>query len=229
MGRLAPDVEQAEQGITNRAPQYQDVSEDLPQDSDHELEDDVMQEPEPPGIEDQEEEDEGGPRKVRRRFYRSPEYWKRRSEGAPPLGTMHEGSMPVRIGPGAQSSMTHEGEPPSKRRIVLDQIPEESEPEQVIDQEMSPPAVDMEEYSPSQAPEALPPEPEVPELSLPEALNEPHAPDSQSMQAEPATDLAPSEAEDRLNQAADVPIPVASDDELLVDIGEQKCKLSESP
>lgn len=69
MGRLAPDVERAEQSITNRAPQYQDVSDDLPQASDDELEDDVMQEPDPPDDNghDDNDDDEGGPRKIRRR------------------------------------------------------------------------------------------------------------------------------------------------------------------
>ena len=112
---------------------------------------------------------------------------------------MHEGSMPVRIGPGARPSTTYEGEPPSKRRIVLDQIPEENEPPQEQDQDMEP-LPDLSEYTPSHAPEETPPEPEVPALSLPEAPDEPSAPDSQSMQAEPATDLAPSEAENRLNE-----------------------------
>ncbi|CAL1147909.1 unnamed protein product [Cladocopium goreaui] len=40
------------------------------------------------------EKSEGGPRKIRRRFYRSQAYWEARAAGMPPHGALHEGETP---------------------------------------------------------------------------------------------------------------------------------------
>ena len=79
-GRLDPAIENAEQSLSSRAPQYHDLMDDNPEASDEELEDDVLRESRP--LEDPDEE--GGPRKIRRRITRTNEYWQKRSRGMPP-------------------------------------------------------------------------------------------------------------------------------------------------
>ena len=85
-GRLHPELEQAEQNVSSKSGQFEDLSEEhKPIEEDHELEDDLWEEP---NVEDSQLEQ--GPKKIRRRFYRSDDYWRRRAEGAPPLGPLHD-------------------------------------------------------------------------------------------------------------------------------------------
>ena len=72
--------------VSFKSGQFEDLSEEhKPMEEDHELEDDLWEEP---NVE--EEQLEQGPKKIGRSFYRSDEYWGRRAEGAPPLGPLHE-------------------------------------------------------------------------------------------------------------------------------------------
>ena len=232
-GRLDPSVERAEQELSSRCPQYQDLSQDIPEDTDMELEQDIMEEPDE-APEENEQEEEGGPRKVRRRFYRSPEYWQKRAAGMPPLGTLQEGPMPVRVGPQHQEP-NYEGEPPSKRRAVLEDIPEEDEQMPGLSTPQNPPEVDDDSlYSPSIAPDPV--EPQIPPddlMELPEPLNaaippESETPDEPSHSAPLDEALPEITAEQQLDQAAAIPVPDDDDENLMVEVQDGKCKRSES-
>ena len=113
-GRLHPDVEAAEQNLRERAGQFHDCTEELPNDDDFELEQDVIDEPDEQDDGDDDDDDpmdkprkstkrpnlEGddglpAPRKVRMRINRSTEYWQKRSRGMPPLGSIQEGAQPT--------------------------------------------------------------------------------------------------------------------------------------
>ena len=224
-GRLDPAIEQAEQSLSNRAPQYQDVSQDLPVDSDEDLEDDVRQEPEP--LEDSDEE--GAPRKVRRRFYRTEEYWRKRALGMPPYGSLQEGPLPQIVGPHQHLNPESPEEPPPKRRAVLEGIPEQDET--MPDLGLNP---DEEDYSPGS--------PVPTELGQPEENMEPSEP---AVEIDPASTLpestvpipvdssAPgtsssSNVEQNFDNAVHHPVPDVDDDELMVEIGTERVKRTES-
>eukprot|EP00435_Cladocopium_sp_Y103_P035563 s4675_g9.t1 len=133
-GRLHPNVEATEQTLADRSGQYQDLTQERPQDDDYELKDDVDDEPDE-DMDLGDDDDDGdkpdkpksrkrptlddpdglpAPRSVRVRFYRSPEYWRKRAMGAPPLGPIQEGVQPDIITEFPTSSI----EPPVHRRKV---------------------------------------------------------------------------------------------------------------
>ncbi len=221
-GRLDPDIEQAEQQLSNRAPQYQDLTKDLPEESDEELMHDREAEP----LEDKEVrefEEEGGPRKIRRRFYRSKEYWEKRSRGMPPHGTLQEGPLPYIVGP-EHSELNYEGEPPSKRRAVLEQIPEEIE----MDSAASPSIAPADEF-PDASNEAEPPSVGIPEPAGSSDDQVPAPSDAAHEEVVPETDHNPEESSHNNHEISDLPpVPEIEDDELLVDVGSEKVRASES-
>ena len=95
-GRVSSDIERAEDQLSSKRGQFGqfvDLVPDVPEEADFELSEDVQEEPNAP-----DPHTEGGPRKVRRRFYRSDEYWKAKSAGMPPRGPLHEGPAPQVIG-----------------------------------------------------------------------------------------------------------------------------------
>lgn len=119
-GRLHPDMEKAEQSLSTRSGQYEDLLDDhLPTPADMELEDDIMEEPEDNGEPNPEDL---GPRKIRRRIAISDEQWKRRSEGAPPLMSLH-GDTPMpdvaRVKP-ARLAVESPEENPQPKKVRLD-------------------------------------------------------------------------------------------------------------
>lgn len=86
-GRVSSDIERAEDQLSSKRGQFGqfvDLVPDVPEEADFELSEDVQEEPNAP-----DPHTEGGPRKVRRRFYRSDEYWKAKSAGMPPRGPLH--------------------------------------------------------------------------------------------------------------------------------------------
>ena len=116
VGKLSPEMEQAESHLRHNAGQFIDLVPSIPQDDDFELKEDMDVEPEAP-----DPHSEGGPRKVRRRFYRSPEYWEQRAAGMPPAGALQEGPRPemVHLAPDDDDLMSEPiDEPEEKRRRV---------------------------------------------------------------------------------------------------------------
>ena len=168
-------------------------------------------------------DDDSGPRRVRLRITRSSDYWQKRARGMSPLGSLQEGPIPHRV----TFDETNPDEPPSKRRAVLEDIPEE-EMEEV-------PEPQDDGYSPSLAPDdampEAPMEPDMPELP-------PAAPDDVSNSHDEVMDDQPPEhsvssvpepstsVEQQLEEAIHQPVP--EDDELMVDVGSEKCRRSES-
>lgn len=71
-GSLHDDLERAEEKLAERAGQFVDLLPDKPVEEDMELKEDLDEEPE---YVNPHPEVEGGPRKIRRRFYRSQAYW----------------------------------------------------------------------------------------------------------------------------------------------------------
>ena len=69
VGKLSPETEQADERLRHNAGQFIDLVPNISQNDDFELKDGVDAEPSAP-----DPHSEGGPRKIRRRFYRSPEY-----------------------------------------------------------------------------------------------------------------------------------------------------------
>ena len=222
-GRLDPDVEQAEQQLSNRAPQYQDLTLELPEEADDELTHDIEAEPDiDKEIRDFEEE---GPRKIRRRFYRSPSYWEKRSRGMPPHGTLQEGPLPYIVGP-EHTELNYEGEPPSKRRAVLDQIPEEIEMHS-----------EGESYTPSLAPADEEPAAsnvaEPPRVVIPEPLgstDDPVPAPSDAAQDPGVAETDPNTHQDSQSrpEVSDLPPVPDDDEELMVDIGTERVRAKES-
>ena len=161
------------------------------------------------------EELEGGPRKVRRAFYRSPQYWKDKAAGRrPPLGALHEGPAPeviTEIQPPRVRSPRHnlEEEENKRRRVEIDSDVERIEYDQ-----------NRGSYSPSIAPEPMEGS-EVPPLmdeQMPEAADSSGPNNNNDMEVEnhepqSAETSAPSQG-DQSMEPVDVPVP--SDDELVV-------------
>lgn len=95
-GRVSSDIERAEDQLSSKRGQfgqYVDLVPDVPEEADFELSEDVQEEPNAP-----DPHLEGGPRKIRRRFYRSDDYWKSKAAGMPPRGPLHDGPAPEVIG-----------------------------------------------------------------------------------------------------------------------------------
>ena len=199
-GRLDPAVEQAEQNVSSKSGQFQDlVKENEPLEEDHELEDDLWEEPD---IEQPQQEELEGPRKVRRRFYRSPEYWQRRAEGAPPLGPLHDDvPMPhvIQLKP-SRSADTMLDEPPSKRQVTVTSDAEEFEYDPT-EPALSPQEEEMPEASQDTPPPGDPPDP-------PTADPEP----SQNVETQEAS--LPSVVS---QEPQEVPIPIDDDEELIME------------
>lgn len=219
-GRLDPAIENAEQSLSSRAPQYHDLMNEKPEESDEELEDDVRHEPRP--LEDPDEE--GGPRKIRRRITKSNEYWQKRSRGMPPYGSLQEGSLPQLVGPHSLASHQDE-EPPAKRRAVLDDIPEEIEEDglsyepgtPIASEAMDPPDAEMDQPT-----EPLEPAAEA----IDDASQEGFAP-GPSDQLDVPTNDDQSNVEQTLQQAIEQHVP-SDDDGLMVETNVGRAKLKES-
>eukprot|EP00438_Fugacium_kawagutii_P012099 Skav209448 [mRNA] locus=scaffold2199:144696:152896:- [translate_table: standard] len=133
-GQLSPDLEKADLALRN-AGSFQDLLDDIPEDEDMELQSDLDDEPDEDGPDDppagnrgkkhKMEGDDGSPRKVRQRFYRSPEFWTKRAAGMPPLGPIQEGVQPDQV----------TIEEPFAKRVRLD--PEEERIEPMVDDDDS--------------------------------------------------------------------------------------------
>ena len=194
-GRLHPAIEQAEQSLSSKAGQYEDlIKENEPRPEDHDLEDDLWDEPMLDNIND--ELDDERPRKIRRRIYKSPEYWQRRSEGAPPLGALHEDEdMPqvITLKPSRPAEPMSAEEPAFKRQVTIDSVPEE------LAYEPGTP-VDSDQQSQVQAePVAVPDSPDV-------TVEEPQsAPSANADDSSADVEMQPHE------------IPVPDDDELILE------------
>eukprot|EP00438_Fugacium_kawagutii_P028282 Skav227626 [mRNA] locus=C9358797:125:8101:- [translate_table: standard] len=220
-GRLDPDVEQAEQSLSQRAPQYQDLTGERPEESDEELEEDCREEPlihEPPF-----DEDDGAPRKIRRRITKSPEFWAKRAQGMQPYGSLQEGTIPTIVGPRTTITAST-GEPPNKRRAVLEEIPEE---EPMPDED----APDSVEYTPSIADE---PPAELSDVAMPEVVPSsegvPNPPESEDSSEPVVPALGPSEPSQPPLEppVSGIDQPVPSDDELMVETKDGPVKAKES-
>ena len=187
-GELPRELSDVHDKLTQKFGNFHDLLDDAPKEEDHELDIDLREEPdtpENPGL-------EGGPRKVRRRFYRSPEYWKRRNEGAPPLGPLHERPRPHEITDPSDASQD------SKRR----KVEFEENPDVVID----------DGASPSIAPANEPSE-EMPDIVMPEAGDSiPEVPGPSEGQPPDNTDEGMPPVEEAIN----TPVPEPGDDELFV-------------
>ena len=194
-GRLHPDVESAEQSLADRAGQFQDVTEERPQDDDYELKDDVDDQPDD---DDDWGDDEDGderpnkptkrtsledgddglpmPRRIRMRITRSEQYWKRRAAGAPPMGSIKEGEVPDVITSVGNVPI----EPPAqKRRLQIDPIPEEAyEPTSPAQSPRDEPMEDenLEQSSTAVQPTEAVASGDMPESSVPDVPIEPAAP-----------------------------------------------------
>eukprot|EP00435_Cladocopium_sp_Y103_P025552 s3203_g6.t1 len=211
VGDLPDDVARAEDKLHGRFGNYIDLSKDLPEDMDLELEDDVQAEPDHP-----KPHLEGGPRKVRRRFYRSPEYWEARAAGAPPLGGLHEGPMPNRVSlddlfPTPEQDDDIQESPVKRPRVRIDSDVEELDMQQQPSAEYSPslgPADDppMESQAPlPEASEAASPPGDLSESAVPDTL------DDAQMSNQPDAEITDA----AMNEQA-VHVPVPQDDELHV-------------
>ena len=184
------------------------MTQDIPKDDDLELDADVEDEPDDDETwkRKQDFDLEGvAPKRIRLRYYRSPEYWDNRSKGMPPLKMLQEGPMPRMASlhhdpPEPQ----HEDEPPMKRaaRETLDSIPEE-------------------DYTPSVAPPGESPDvAPAPDIEVvPDSVSE-HAndPEASSTKVEPTE--APMDVEERLQRAVEHPVP--EDEDLLVTARKQR-------
>ena len=189
-GELPKELSDVHEKLTQKFGNFHDLLNDVPKDDDHELTEDIQAEPDLSMPEDP--DSEGGPRKVRRRFYRSPEYWKKRNQGAPPLGPLHEGPMPQVI---TDPSQIDNENPESKRRRVEIQ----EDPEMIDD-------------SPSIAPTTPEQAPVMPDVEMPEGVDLNPIPESTEGQPPENTDEGTSAAQ----EAIDTPVPEPGDDELLV-------------
>jgi hypothetical protein len=165
VGQLAPDMERADDQLKRHFGSYIDLLPSKPEDLDMELEDDVEREPEEP-----DPHAEGGPRKIRRRFYRSEEYWRKRAAGMPPSGPLQEGPQPQVI---RNMDEIHDAEDPTppddshvdkRRRVTIDSDVEEQEYEPSIGEtptgDVPSPSVEdvMEDAPPGESESAVPPE-----------------------------------------------------------------------
>ena len=177
-GRLHPELENAEQSVSSRSGQFADLTkEHEPMDEDHELEEDLWEEPNDP----ERELDEGAPRKIRRRITRSPEYWEHRAEGAPPLGPLHaDAEMPtvIRLKP-SRPGPPIDNEPDPKRKVQINSEAEELEYEPSIASEApetGDPAVQSEQTSHADPSVAAQESPADPSTDGADAMKQPDPP-----------------------------------------------------
>eukprot|EP00438_Fugacium_kawagutii_P033822 Skav235831 [mRNA] locus=scaffold1931:222076:230114:- [translate_table: standard] len=202
-GRLHPELEQAEQSVTTKSGQYEDLTKDHePQEEDHELEEDLWDEPDPP--EDDEPIDQG-PKKIRRRFTLSDDYWRRRAEGAPPHSHhQKDEDMPQRVHlkECRLRSAEPSEDPPPKRQVIVTSDVEEQEyaPTTPADS----PAQSLKDEDMSADFQS-----DVQQNTMPEPA------ETMEVPATSETDVAmePSTAV----EARDVPVPMDDDDELIIE------------
>ena len=212
-GRVSSDIERAEDQLSSKRGQFGqfvDLVPDVPEEADFELSEDVQEEPNAP-----DPHTEGGPRKVRRRFYRSDEYWKAKSAGMPPRGPLHEGPAPQVIGiddlfgdlhqntsTGVHDDREENPREEKRRRVVVSSDVEE---EREIPQD--------EEYLPTTPEEEE--EPELLDTPMVEAPAVNQNPQHNSEETDVAMDnLEQPEPPDEPMSGVDVPVP--EDDELQV-------------
>ena len=241
-GRLHPVVESAEQRLADRRGQFVDLTKERPASDDFELLDDVNEEPDEPHDEDDdntgphhdEDNDNPGPHNpkddkhkrkaeeklerphsIRRRFYRSPEYWRKRALGAPPLGPIQEGVIPHVL-----REFPSSVEPPNARRKTdygessHHQQEEEYEPTTPAESEAGDDVVMGPTEHPESSQAAAPPTEGGPAMSS-IADSVPDVPQEPSLAPAASTG---SEAVDPLTA------PIPEDDELAVEVENPKAK-----
>ena len=201
VGQLSPDLERADDQLRAKGSfgQYVDLVPHVPAESDMELEDDVRKEPHKI-----EHDSEGGPHKIRRRFYRSEEYWRKRAAGMPPAGALQEGPQPdvhqsIQDLPFSSEPADDAEEPQEKRRRVeINSDVEEQfyEPSNGDDAESSP-------YEPSLGPDP------------PAETAEPHESEMDASTTEQPVET-PDSVMEELEKAASVPVPTNDDEDLQV-------------
>ena len=197
VSKLPDELESADKSLSAGFGNYQDLSQEVPEDGDFELTEDIEKEP------DKEAGDiansEGEPRKIRRRFYKPRDYWERKARGEQPvLGSLHVGPTPqvIRATPDNIESPETEDQESKRRRIEIDLDP------------------DVRTYSPADEQPSTSVEPlegdpiELPMEHLDEEMVQPAPP-----QPPEDTDM---HAETSETDGIDVPIPV-DDEELAVE------------
>lgn len=196
LGQLSPDMQRAEDGLKAKHGQYVDLVPDVPMEEDTELDEDMKEEPEPP------EDNLEGPKPIRRRFYRSEEFWRKRAAGMSPAGALQEGDRPVVIQESAVPSID-ESTPPSPSESVLE--PDEKRRRVEINSD----AEEL-EYTPSlgESPQHEPAE-ESPEADMPSV----DLPAPNDLEAEQPMEDSGAEP---VPQPVDAPVPNEEDDELMV-------------
>ena len=229
---------EAREMIADKPGRFRDLTGDVPQDSDHELEEDLKDEPDDSDFSDGDPPDygkavrnpiraakkqaapeahsEGVPRKIARRFYRSPEYWEGRARGDPPRGALHEGDMPV-VRTSMEEVTPEDIQPPSKRLRFDSASPEAMEDDERYTPSLASPRFnednqpENDDYSPEPAYEAptrdSPPNENM-ESGDPEGQQNGVVPDAE----EPAEVIHEDEP---MPDGVDVPVP--EDDELAIE------------
>ena len=205
-----PSWSKLKQNVSSKSGQFEDLSEEhKPIEEDHELEDDLWEEP---NVEDSQLEQ--GPKKIRRRFYRSDDYWRRRAEGAPPLGPLHDDvDLPQVVRLKSSRSLEPDDddnvEPDRKRQVTVTDDVEKYSYEPTSPAKSPRPSLDDAEIGQDAQSgvqsEALPetPESQPPITSEDEtAVNDP---------------MPPAEPEPRDVQPHEVPVPMDDGDELIVE------------
>ena len=200
VGQLPADLEETAQTLRNG--QYQDCIGELPGDEDLELNSDIEDEPEV-DVESlrrkRGHDGDPGPRPVRRRITRSPDYWNKRALGAGPLGRVQEDPVPTII-----RDLEH---PHAKRVRIADHAEVDSPQQQAHeDQEMYSPSYEEEQEEPRRAGNM---QPNASEVETAADLGEPVPEREGGDHSEPSS-----------VGAADghhVPVPPAGEDELFLD------------
>ena len=121
-GRMHPEIEQASQFIDFKNGQYHYLVDDMPDDIDMEFQEDVMDDADDTPM--QHDESMEPPRKLRRRYTRSPEYWAKRASGElGPMGSLQEGVSPtvVHVHPNSPDHGKSK-----RRRVTIADPPEQS-------------------------------------------------------------------------------------------------------
>ena len=126
--RMHPEIEQASQSIDLKNGQFHDLVHDKPDEIDMELQEDFMDGADDTAIEHDDTMEP--PRKLRRRYTRTPEYWAKRASGElGKMGSLQEGVSPtiVHLHP---NSPDH-GES-KERRVTIADPPEQSAAESSV-------------------------------------------------------------------------------------------------
>ena len=213
VGQLHPELEQAEEHVAKRAgwPQFHDLMDHKPTNDDVELEDDLMDDPDDKP-EEKEEQDPSmdQPRRVRVRFYRSPEYWRKRAAGEiGPHGALQEGPVPAMV----QLPQDIEERDEKRRRVTIEEPPavEQSVLEPEVMEPVHSDGGDSLSYTPSYA--------EEPSVSRQEGDNaQPMQGDSIEPEfIDPAHPLPPDDDDAvKLDEAVSCPIPAGDDEDLYI-------------